>query len=161
MQFTTNGMCMMNNTHVTRKSRNKMITSWDLHCCLVQQWEALRTYCSAFPITAKWCFHQDVKVVPGATFTKRTCNVCGSFQERRNVVGSFQLPLHWKCGFRMLNTWKWPNMNIYLYLNLATFQYIDGFGCYHICLNRIELELIIFFWTSSQLSLQFWVCRLL
>jgi len=29
-----------------------------------------------------------------------------------------------------------------LYLNLATFQYIDGFGCYHFCLNRIGLQLI-------------------
>jgi len=36
-------------------------------------------------------------------------------------------------------------MNIYLYLNLATFQYIDGFGCYNFFLNRIGLELIIFF----------------
>jgi len=36
-------------------------------------------------------------------------------------------------------------MNMYLYLNLATFQYIDGFGCYHFCLNRIGLEFIISF----------------
>jgi len=40
-------------------------------------------------------------------------------------------------------------------LNLATFQYIDGFGCYYFCLNRFGLELIISFWTSSQLSVQF------
>jgi len=39
VQFATNGMCMMNNTHVARTSRNIMITTWDLHCCLVQQWE--------------------------------------------------------------------------------------------------------------------------
>jgi len=41
-------------------------------------------------------------------------------------------------------------------LNLATFQYLDVFGCYHFCLNRFELELIIFYWTSSQLLVQFW-----
>ena len=46
-------------------------------------------------------------------------------------------------------------------LNLATFQYIDGFGCYYFCLNRFELELIIFLKTFSQLSVQFWDCRLL
>ena len=63
--------------------------------------------------------------------------------------------------FHMPNTWKWPEMNMCLDLNLATFQYIDGFGCYHICLNRFGLELIIFFWTSSQLSVQFWDYRLL
>ena len=33
----------------------------------------------------------------------------------------------------------------YLDLNLATFQHIDGFGCYHFCLNTFGLELIIFF----------------
>jgi len=33
---------------------------------------------------------------------------------------------------------------MYLHLNLETFQYIDGFGCYHFCLKRIPLELIFF-----------------
>jgi len=28
-------------------------------------------------------------------------------------------------------------MNMYLDLNLVTFQYIDGFGCYHFCLKQI------------------------
>jgi len=46
-------------------------------------------------------------------------------------------------------------MNMYLDLNLAKFQYIDGFGCYYFCLNRLGLELIIFLWTSSQLSVHF------
>jgi len=32
-----------------------------------------------------------------------------------------------------------------LEFNLARFQYIDGFRCYHFCLNRFGLELIIFF----------------
>ena len=42
MCFTTNGMCMTNNTHVARTSRNKMITAWNLHCCLVQQCKGVR-----------------------------------------------------------------------------------------------------------------------
>jgi len=46
-------------------------------------------------------------------------------------------------------------MNMYLDLNLATFQYIDEFSCYHIYLNRFGLELMIFFWTSSQLRFSF------
>ena len=48
----------------------------------------------------------------------------------------------------------------YLDLNLATFQHMDGFGCYHFCLNRFGLELMMFFCASSQLSVQFWDCRL-
>jgi len=35
--------------------------------------------------------------------------------------------------------------HVHLDLNLATFQYIDGFRCYHIWLKRFGLELIIFF----------------
>ena len=62
---------------------------------------------------------------------------------------------------RKPNTWKWREVNMYLDLNLATFQYIDGFGCYHFCLNIFGLELIIFFWTLSQLSVQFSDYRLL
>ena len=62
--------------------------------------------------------------------------------------------------FHMPNTRKWPEMDMYLDLNLATFQYI-GFGCYHFCLNRFGLELIIFFLTLLQLSVQFWDYRLL
>ena len=44
--------------------------------------------------------------------------------------------------FRMPNTGKWPEMNMCLDLDLATFQYIDGFGCYHFCLTRFGLDLI-------------------
>jgi len=58
-------MWVKKNTHVARTSRNKMSTTRDLYCCLVPQYEALRTCCSALPITTKWCFDQDVKVVPG------------------------------------------------------------------------------------------------
>jgi len=28
--------------------------------------------------STKWCCDQDVKVAPGATFTKRMCDQCGS-----------------------------------------------------------------------------------
>jgi len=85
---------MINNTDVARTSRNEMIKTCDLYSFLVQQWEALRTCCLAFSITTKWCFDQDVKVVTGATFRKRTCNRCGSLQKRGDVVGTFQLALH-------------------------------------------------------------------
>jgi len=81
--------------------------------------------------------------------------------KRRDVVATSLLALHWKSGFRMPNTWKWPEMNMYLDLNLATFQYIDGFGCCHFCLSRFGLELIIFFRNYSKLLVQFWDCRLL
>jgi len=103
-RFITNGICVMNSTHVERTCRNKMSTTWDLYCCLVPQCEASRTCCSAFPITTKWCFDQDVTVVPGTTFTKRTYNRCGSFQKRGKVVATSRLALHSKCGFRMPNT---------------------------------------------------------
>jgi len=130
-------MCVKKNTRVVLTSRNKMSTTWDLYCGLVPQWEALCICFSAFPITTKWCFDQDMKVVPGRTFTKRTCNRCGSLQKREDVVATSRLALHWMCGFHMPNTWKWPEMKMYLNLNLATFQCIDGFGCHHFCLKQI------------------------
>jgi len=94
VRFATNGMCVKNNTHVARTSRNKISTTWDLHCCLVPQCEALRTCCSAFLITTKWCFKQDVKVVPSTTSTKITCNGCVSLQKRGDVVATYRLALH-------------------------------------------------------------------
>jgi len=42
----------------------------------------------------KWCFDQDVKVVRGTTFTKRTCNGCGSLQKRGDAVASSRFALH-------------------------------------------------------------------
>jgi len=80
--------------HVARTSRSKMSTTWYLYCCLVPQCEVLRTCCSAFPVTTKWLFDQDVKVLPSTTFTKRTCNGCGSFKKRGDVVTTSQLALH-------------------------------------------------------------------
>jgi len=43
--------------------------------------------------------------------------------------------------FRIPNKWKWPEMKMFLELDLhlATFQYIDGFGCYHFCLKQIRI----------------------
>ena len=73
VRFATNGMYVKNNNHihVSQTSRNRMSTRWDVYCCLLPQCEALHTCRLGFPITTKWCFDQDVKVVPGATFTKR------------------------------------------------------------------------------------------
>ena len=39
-----------------------------------------------FPIATKWCCDQDLKVVPGATFTKRTCDRCGSLEKGRVLL---------------------------------------------------------------------------
>jgi len=218
VRFVTNGLYVKINTHIyaSQTSRNRMSTTWDLYCCLLPQCEALHTCRLGFPITTKWCFDQDVKVVPGAIFTKRMCDRCGYLQKGGDVVATSQLMLRWKCDspqigcvqrathkymwreqaiiewsllllaatvwsfahlpfklfdnntrniyflvFCMPNTWKWSEMNMYLDLNLAIFQYIDGFGCYHFCLNRFGLEMIFFFWTLSQLSVQFWDFRLL
>jgi len=60
-----------------RTLNNTVILSGDLCCCLLPQCEALRTYCSGFPIATKWCCDQDVKVVPDAAFSKRICDQCG------------------------------------------------------------------------------------
>jgi len=65
--------------YVARTSRNRMSTTWDLYCCLLPQCEPLRTCCSGFPIITKWPFDQDVMVVPGATFTKRTFIATGGY----------------------------------------------------------------------------------
>jgi len=45
MWFTTNRMCVKNNTHVyvTRTSNNRVIMACDLYCCLLPQCEVLRT----------------------------------------------------------------------------------------------------------------------
>ena len=50
--FTTNGMCVKNNTimYVARTSNNRVISSGDLYSCLLPRCEALRTCRSGFPI---------------------------------------------------------------------------------------------------------------
>jgi len=93
VRFTTNGMCVMNNTRLPRTRRNKISTTWDLYGCLVPQCASLRTCCSAFPIKTKWYFDQDVKLVPGTTFTKGTWNRCGLLKKR----GMLLQPLGWRC----------------------------------------------------------------
>jgi len=55
---------------------------------MLLQSEALHTGRLGFPIKIKWCFDQDVKVVPGATFTKRMCDRCGSLQKEEDVVST-------------------------------------------------------------------------
>ena len=49
--FTTNGMCMKNNTiiYVARASNSKRDCKHDLYCCLLPRCKALRTCCSGFP----------------------------------------------------------------------------------------------------------------
>ena len=64
--------------YVARTSNNGVISSDDLHCCLLPQCEALRICRLGFLITRKSCCDQDVKVVPGLAFTQRTCDRCGS-----------------------------------------------------------------------------------
>jgi len=100
VRFTTNGMCVMNNSRVARTSRNKISTTWDLYCSLVPQCEDLCTCYSAFPVTTKWCFNPHVKMVPGTTFTKQTCNRYGLLEIR----GMLLQPLHWKCGWRCIES---------------------------------------------------------
>jgi len=50
--FTTNGMCVKNNTiiYVVRTSNSKRVCEHDLYCCLLPQCEALCTCRSGFPI---------------------------------------------------------------------------------------------------------------
>jgi len=51
-QFTTNGMCTNNNTHiyVAQRSNNRVIAAHYLYCFLLPQCEALRNCCSGFTI---------------------------------------------------------------------------------------------------------------
>jgi len=66
--FTTNGMCVKNNTiiYAARASNSKRDCEDDFCCCLLPRCEALRTCRSGFPIATKWCCGQDVEVVPSS-----------------------------------------------------------------------------------------------
>ena len=88
-----------NNTHiyVAQTSNNRVIAACDLYCCVLPQCKALRTCCSDFLITTKWCCDQDVKVVPGAVFTKKSCNRCGLLLKGGGVVATSPLALRWMC----------------------------------------------------------------
>ena len=52
VQFTMNGICVKNNTHIyaAQTSNKRVITACDLYCGLLPQCEALHTCCSGFPI---------------------------------------------------------------------------------------------------------------
>jgi len=56
---------------------------------------------------------------------------------------------------------KWPEINMDLDWNLAALWYFVEFEFYNFCLTRFRLDLIILFWTASELSVQFWNWRLL
>ena len=84
-----------------------MSTTWDLYCCFLPQCEALRTCRLVFPITTKWCFDQDVKVVPGANFSKWMCDRCSSLQKGGDVVATSQLMLRWKCDSPEMGCAQW------------------------------------------------------
>ena len=118
-----------------------------------------------------WCCIESVIHHKRVVHKEQHTNICDANKQKQNdlvgwslflfaaTVGSFaHLPLElfdpiqeiYFLPFCMPNTSKWPDMTLYLDLDLhlATFQYIDGFGCYHFCLNRFVLEFMIFFWTS-------------
>ena len=102
VRFVTNGMCVKNNTHVAWTSRNRLSTTWDLYCCMVPQCGALCTCSSVFLITTKWCFDQDVKVVPGTTFTKR-CAMGAVHCKHEEMLLQ---PLVWRCIGSVVFVWS-------------------------------------------------------
>ena len=95
LQFTTNRMCMKNNTHiyVAQTRNNREIAVHDLYCYLLPQCEALCTWRSGFLIATKWCCDQDVMVMPGADFTKRMCDWCSLLYKWGIVVATSPLAL--------------------------------------------------------------------
>ena len=99
VRFTTNGMYAKNNTHVcvALTGHHRVIAACDLHYCLLPQGEALRTSRSAFPIAKKWFYDQDVKVVPCAAFTQKTCVRCVSLKKGGDVDAASPLPMRWMC----------------------------------------------------------------
>ena len=72
----------------------RVILSGEHYCCLLPQCEALRTCCSGFPIATKWSCDQDVKVVPGATLSKK----CAIGVVRCKKEGMLLQPLRWRCA---------------------------------------------------------------
>jgi len=128
---------MKNNTHVAQTSSNAMSTTRGVYCCLVRQWEALRTCFSAFPITTKWCFDQDVKVVPGTTFTKRTCNRCDSLQKRSCC--NFSAGVALKVWFSQAQ-----------YMKMTRGEHVIGF-------KSCDILLYCWIWMLSFLLKQVWI----
>ena len=81
-----------------REQAIRVISMGELYCCLLPRCDALCTCRLGFLIATKWCCDQDVKVVPSADFTKRTCDRCGSLLKGGDVVATSPLPLHWMCN---------------------------------------------------------------
>ena len=96
VRFTTNGMCVMNNTRVARTNKIKLarrgifIVPW-YHSAKVCALAALPFQSQqSGALNHNKVVHQHVKMVPGTTFTKRTCNRCGLLKKR----GMLLQPLH-------------------------------------------------------------------
>ena len=70
----------------------------DYYCCLLPECDVLRPCRSGFLIATKCCCDQDVKVVPGADFTKGICDQCNSLQKVGDVVATSPLALRWMCA---------------------------------------------------------------
>jgi len=136
------------------------IYTWHLYCCVVPQCEALRTCCLPFQsqqsgaLTRMW----------------RWCQVQPSHKER--AIGTVhcknEMLLHssvavaLKCCFRMpisqsmkmtrdehVLGFKSCDISIYWWIWMLSFL-----------LKEIWIGIDYFLWTTSQLSVQFWDCRL-
>ena len=84
----------------------------------------------------------------------RTCHSSIFDRNVRNII----LPC-----LGMVNTWKWPETTMHWELDssLGTFRYVDELGYNHFCSTRFGLKMMVFFWTSSELSVWFWDCSIL
>jgi len=58
-------------TECNDERTRRVISSGDLYCCLLPQYEALRTCRLGFLIATKWYCDQAVKAMPSETFTKK------------------------------------------------------------------------------------------
>ena len=116
---------------------NQKQNEHDVYCCLVPPREALRTCCSAFPITTKSHLHQEVKVVPSTTFTKRTYNGCGSVQKQRDVVATSRLALQVWCSYAQ-------------YMKITRDEHVLGFKC-------CNISIYWWIWMLSILIKHIWI----
>jgi len=106
VRFTTNGMCVKNNTRVARISRNKMSTTWDHYCCLVPQCEALRSCCSQGRINhwanranARGLAHLGPRAwISKHAFTDLSFSIFRLFTTRQNCRAFWLLRLVYRSG---------------------------------------------------------------
>ena len=137
--FTTNGMCVKNNTMicVARASISKRDCEHDLYCCLLPRFEALRTCRSGCPIATKWCCDQDVKVVLSSAFTQRMRDRCSSLQKRRgcccNLYGGVALIVWFTTNEMCVK-----NKNMYVWSEQAIIREIATHDLYCCLLSRCE-----------------------